>query len=42
MMNAIMSQDSDKRVFGDKILKNVGKHLQAQKQQQKAELQGMT
>ena len=30
-MNAIMSNDTEKKAFGDKILKNVGKHLQSQK-----------
>ena len=35
MMDGLMSEDPKKKEFGDKIIKNVGKQLQAKRQRQK-------
>ena len=37
LMDAIMSQDTKKKEFGERILKNVGKQVQAQKFKSKFE-----
>jgi len=41
LLNAIMSNDMEKKQEGEKILKNVSKHIQQQKQAQKKALTGM-